>query len=521
MARPKVNPDTVEKICPTCNKTFVVSFYKRNITRFCSKECAQHHPDTKLKMINSQKVVYDTKYGGKHPMQTVRTQNNFKNAMVKKYGVDHPGKMENHIDKVKKTLLQRYGSETYNNIEKIKQTCLSKYGADNFVKTEKYKIKNKESCLKKYGVECFSKSTQFKNAHYDNMFEKFQFDSDFKNFTPKFTRNEYEGVTKNKKKYPFECKRCKNVENHLISGGFFPLCINCDRLNTSKTQKEIYNFIKSIISPNEIIDNNNRTILYPQEVDIYIPSKKLAIEMDSLYWHSEMSGGKNKLYHINKTKKCQFKELRLIHIFENEWIYKRNIVESIIKHAVGVTERKINGRLCKLKQLSSVECSNFLESNHLQGDSKSPIRIGLFFEEELVSVMTFSKPRYDKKYEYELSRFCNKANIVVRGSAEKLFNYFIKNFKPSSIVTYSDRRYFGGMIYNLLGFSFVIHTEPNYFYIINHYSQLKGRIQFQKHKLKNLLPDFDSNLTEWENMKNHGFDRIWDCGNSKWVWKSS
>lgn len=161
MARPKLNPDFVEKTCPQCKEIFKVSFYKRNITRFCGKKCAQQYPDTKLKMINSQKIVYDTKYGGKHPMQAVQTQNNFKNSMVKKYGVDHPGKMADHKSKLKKTLLERYGDENYMNISKVKQTCLKKYGVSCYLSSVEYKEKVKQTCLKRYGVNHPSKSQKY------------------------------------------------------------------------------------------------------------------------------------------------------------------------------------------------------------------------------------------------------------------------------------------------------------------------------------------------------------------------
>jgi hypothetical protein len=133
--------------------------------------------------------------------------------------------------------------------------------------------------------------------------------------------------------------------------------------------------------------------------------------------------------------------------------------------------------------------------------------------------MTFVKSRFDKNVEWEMSRFCNKINTHVNGGASKLFSFFIKKYNPKSIVSYSDRRYFEGKLYLNLGFNFVKNTPPNYYYIIDNYQTLQNRIGWQKHLLKKKLPLFDINLTEWENMKNNGFDRIWDCGHIKWLWK--
>jgi hypothetical protein len=119
-----------------------------------------------------------------------------------------------------------------------------------------------------------------------------------------------------------------------------------------------------------------------------------------------------------------------------------------------------------------------------------------------------------------MSRFCNKTNTMVLGAASKLFKHFIENVKPNSIVSYSDRRYFNGELYRTLGFRFVSNTPPNYHYIIDNYKNVQHRMGWQKHKLKAKLSAFDPALSEWENMKNNGFDRIWDCGHGKWMWSS-
>ena len=161
-----------------------------------------------------------------------------------------------------------------------------------------------------------------------------------------------------------------------------------------------------------------------------------------------------------------------------------------------------------------------MESNHLQGKDKSSIKYGLYYNDELVSLMTFVKSRFDKKIQYEMYRYCNKLNTSVIGAASKLFKRFINDHSPKSIISYSDKRYFDGIVYQGLGFNFIENTTPNYWYISPDYKVLFNRMTFQKHKLNKLINNFDSNLTEWQNMQLNGYDRIWDCGNGKWVWNS-
>jgi len=290
---------------------------------------------------------------------------------------------------------------------------------------------------------------------------------------------------------------------------------------SSKEQKEIYDYLREILGNDIIIIMNDRNVLYPKEIDIYIPELKLAIEYDSLYWHSEMGGKKNKVYHLNKTKHAIFNSIRLIHIFQTDWLYNKEIIKSILRNIVKKIDNRVYGRNCIIKEVDKVTADVFLFHNHLQGIDNSSIRLGLYYKDELISIMTFGKSRYDKKSQYEMYRYCNKINYTIIGGASKLFEYFVKLYNPTSIVSYSDRKYFDGLLYINLKFNFIHNTPPNYFYISPDYTYIKSRVAFQKHKLPKLLNIFDSTLTEWQNMKNNGFDRIWDCGNGKWLWKSN
>ena len=519
MARPKKNPDFVNKQCPTCSSPFVISYRKKHQV-YCSKSCAQRNVSTITKMIDSQKRSSIEKYGVDHPMKNSVVVENFKKSMIEKYGVSSALKLDEFVVKAENTRISRYGDGNYNNVEQIKKTCLERYGVDNFRKSEGYNIKYKKACLEKYGKSHASKSVGYNLSHKLFMFEKFLGHDRFKNFKPSFSIDEYDGVTTRfNKKYPFTCVRCSLSENHLIDDGKWPTCSSCDK-QFSEFQIEIQYFIKEILK-DTTVNTNDRSVLHPQEIDIYIPSISLGVECDSLCFHSELFGYKNKTYHLNKTKGCSVKGVRLVHVWDSEWNNKKDVVKSILRNIVNKNFNSIPARKCSIQTISSKISAEFLNKNHIQGVDRSSVKTGLFHKGVLVSVMTFCESRFNKKVGWELSRFCNILNTNVIGGASRLFKNFIKTYNPTNVISYSDRRYFVGALYLNLGFEFLDNTPPSYHYIVDNYSTTKNRLAWQKHKLKDKLEGFDPSLTEWENMKNHGHDRIWDCGHSKWIYSTA
>ena len=293
---------------------------------------------------------------------------------------------------------------------------------------------------------------------------------------------------------------------------------NIETLNIQRKcviQQEIYDFISQYVQA----DFNNRKVINPQELDIYIPSKNIAIEFDGLLYHSSGYSSLSQCnsleeyptYHLEKTQACIEKGIQLFHIFENEWRDKKEIWQSVLLNAIGKSER-VYARKCIIKEVSSKEAKEFLNANHLQGACNSKINLGLFYNNTLVSLMTFGKPRYNKQYEWELLRFCNNLNTSVIGGASKLLSYFIKNYKPKSILSYANLRWSTGNLYERLGFTLISQSSPNYFYF-NEDFILHNRIEFQKHKLKDKLENYNPSLTESENMYNNGYRKIYDCGN--------
>lgn len=304
----------------------------------------------------------------------------------------------------------------------------------------------------------------------------------------------------------FERTRQYTFENKLDN----KMCPTCYPPNkgTSELEKELIDFIKSI---NKNILTNTRSIIPPQELDIYVPSQKVAIEFNGLYWHSEIF--KDKHYHLSKTTECENKGIKLIHIFEDEWTTNKELVKSRILTILKQTQSKIFARKCTIKEISSKEANDFVNKYHLQGRGRSNIRIGLYHKEKLVSVMTFLKGDISKNIKpWELNRFCSIPNTQIIGGASKMFSYFVKNYSPEEIISFADRRWSNqNSVYNHLDFKFVHNTAPNYWYFMPNENTRIHRYSLRKPK--------DSDLKENELRKSQGWNKIWDCGSIKYSWK--
>lgn len=327
-------------------------------------------------------------------------------------------------------------------------------------------------------------------------------------FVPLFKEEDY--IYK-KTKYKFQCKKYGNIFEDNFFAQTIPRCLKCFPLlkGTSKIEQEIQNWLENLIK----IEKNKRFFYKKKrfELDVFAPSKNIGIELNGLYWHSEVSGNKDRNYHLGKTKFFKNQGIQIIHIFEDEWIEKQEIIKSIILSKLGLIQNKIFAQKCQIKEISSKEAKLFLFDNHIQGETNSKINIGLFHENILLSLMTFGKPKFNKNYNWEMTRFCNKINYSVVGGASKMLSYFKKN-NIGKIISYADLRFSTEELYEKLGFNCLHQTSPNYFYLTNNFHRVH-RIQFQKHKLKDKLKFFDPNLTEWQNMQLNNYDRIWDCGN--------
>lgn len=250
------------------------------------------------------------------------------------------------------------------------------------------------------------------------------------------------------------------ANNHLQGSG----CPTCFPIGSSKLENSLVDFIKTFYIGTVL--TSDRTYIKPKELDIVLPNINLAIEFNGLYWHSFRTN-KDKNYHLNKTNACRDAGLRLIHVFENEWVNTPEIVKSRLKQLIGAQINEIDAEDCTIKELSQVEAQDFFNQTHIKGYIKGEVVMGLINNNQIVSAMSFGKPRYNQDYDWELLQFSIELYTNVIDSASKLFKNFRYVYKPNSIVSYADLRWHDGSTHGALGFHYKHNTKPNYFYYDN------------------------------------------------------
>ncbi len=445
------------------------------------------------------------------------TRNKLKKTLNDRYGVDHYSKTDDYVQKVKKTSLEKWGVDNFSKTEeyliKSKGTYLSKWGVDNFTKTKEYLEKSKKTFLEKWGVEYPTQSEEIRNKIKKTNSEKWGTSHIFMSNKYRIDNfkisNHLNYISYESGINTFKCDCEKNHTFEISTDDYYgrtksgnKLCTICYPISdlSSIKEKMLLDYIRSIYSDEIITNWRNK-----YEIDIYLPDLKLGFEFNGLYWHSDKFKDNN--YHLNKTNYFKDRGIRIIHIWEDDWVYKNEIIKSQIKNWLGLTNKKIFARNCKIIEIK--EAKEFLDNNHIQGNDRSNIKIGLYHDYELLSIMTFNKTEGRKKMkqdEWNLSRFCNKLDFNVVGGASKIIKYFINKHKPKRIISYADRDWSSGNLYYKLGFSLLYETNKDYKYIINNKRIHKSR--YRKSRL-------NTDTSESVYMSNLNISKIWDCGKTK------
>jgi uncharacterized protein CbrC (UPF0167 family) len=472
-------------LCKTCNSK------KNNFEKYGVENVFQI-PEVKKRIKETIKEKYGVDYISQLKKRQIKSEIDKKNindkrisTNNKKYGVDNvsqidiikekksllynskPDEDKNEIkDKRYKTNLKLYGVKTTfldkNTADKIKYTNLIKYGVDNPSKCDLIKNKIRLSCHKSLNIKTLERDENIINIDNDNKILTIYCDccqQEYKiNTILYYKRREYNTTL---------CTICNPIDKHI-----------------SGKEIQLSNFIKNNYD-GEIVEND-RTVLSGKELDIYLPELKLAFEFNGIYWHSELYKDKN--YHQDKYLNCRNKNIQLIQIWEDDWNYKQNIIKSMILNKLNKSV-KIAARKCSIREVNSV--FKFLKENHIQGYVSSTIKLGLYYNDELISVMTFKK----NKNEYDLNRYCTKLGITVIGGASKLLNYFMKNYEYEQLTTFSNNSYSNGDLYNKIGFKILNKLRPDYSYIVD-------GIRFHKFNFRK---------------NNEDLIKIYDAGKIKWI----
>ncbi len=435
---------------------------------------------------------------------TSEWRDSFETTCLERYGVKNSSQLSENKQKAKKTCLEKYGVENYTQTpewkEKLKQTSLKKYGVQNYTQTKEYEHKVKKTCLEKYGVDSYTKTEMAKQNHIRNS---------------KWYRSLQQGIGQavylenlDGGKHLVECKICgqkfkydtktgtgynRIIANHTLC----PVCNPVEKFY-SQAEKELLSFISLIYSGE--IRENTKSVIPPYEVDIFLPDFDLAFEFNGLYYHSDLQ--KPDDYHKIKTELCEQAGVRLVHIFGDDWNYKRSIVESIISNIIcPQNNQRIQARKCGIKEVNLSKTNDFLEQNHIQGGVLvQTCCYGLYCDDSLISLMSFKK----NKSGFELQRYGILLGHTIVGGAEKLWSHFIKNHNPQIVITYADISLFTGKVYQKLGFQKIRRNRPNYMFV-------DGDHRIPKQSIRKLKQGYVR--------QNDPYPRIYNCGIDKWEWK--
>lgn len=526
--------------CDYCGKILNIPYKRFNLnTKVIPKYACSNKKCSNEKI----KDVCLFKYGVENPFQINSVKAKSKKTMVEKYGVDHPMKSDLIKDKIKKTCMEKYGETSYSKtdeyLEKTKKTNLRRYGVEFGLSSDTIRNKGKMTSLDKYGTEYPSQSKEFRESVEKTSMDKWgvkcnlqsnetkdkikeshikKYGYENKVFSDEFRIKNYKMCQDiNYIKYNgdsnsiFNCDEGKDHEFIISSDNYISrklnkstICTICNPIGSiySNKQKELYDFISNIYENDPIMDYKDGL-----HIDILCEEIMIGFEFNGLYWHSSVYKDKN--YHIDKTNYFKEKGIRIIHIWEDDWDHNQDIIKSQIKNLLGKSDR-IYARKCTFREVSIKESTPFLNNNHIQGRDRSSKKYGLYYNDELISLMTLNKVEGRKKMmesEWNLSRFCNKKGISVIGGASKLLTNFIKLNNVSRIISYADNDWSIGNLYEKLNFKLINTSNPDYKYKVG--DKRVHKQNFKRSKLPN-------NISEKKYTEDMGYHKIWDCGKLKY-----
>lgn len=486
-------------------------------------------------IVSKRIADYKEKTGYETPLQNPVVREKAKDTMTSRYGVDHPSKSPELLERVHDTMTAKYGAPYVLQSPvlraKIEDTNLIRYGHKNAASSPAIQKKISDTMTSKYGYVRYSQTDEW---HLGVMMDpsRLEYFKEFRADPISFIH-----------KY-FDEKPSLDDLYKITGVGHEAITTILDRFDCrdevafgySTMEREIKQLLLSICPDINIISNDRR-VISPYEIDIYLPEYKVGIECNPTATHNSSIGflDKNnepipKTYHKMKSDLAEQQGIFLFHLFGYEWKYKREIIVSMLRNLIGKNENKIYARNTVIREVDSPTAIQFLNHNHRQGRVFSSTRLGLYDKKtnELVSLMTFGKLRKTMGTNkgasgeiWELTRFCNKLNTSVVGGASKLFKYFIDNYSPKEIRSFSDRSHTRGNLYSTLGFRELRRSGESYVWIDLKTDRAFHRIHAQKRNIRRFLndPSIDiDNQTEFQIMESHGFVSMFDSGTITWQW---
>ena len=473
----------------------------------------------RLKLQNMQTTMQE-KYGITNAME----KKEFRQAISNTYSNQTKEEKQEKVKRIKQTKLEKYGDENYHNIEQAKQTMQEKYGVQIGYQTEKSVQNRIRSSMEKYGVDNPFKSSEVHKLARQRMKEKYGVEYGYKS---KIIRNKINKSIKEKygvdnimhsSKYQRKVKQTMFDKYKVTSGFLTPNAIKSHKQGTIskinkkcaeelkqitdkqiKLEKPIFKYIYDIQLGENILIDINPTISH----NVYISYPYLLkVVKDNIPVSKE--------YHLDRLKIAIENGYDLISVFDwDDW----NKIKYLLQDKKPLYARKL-----EVKEVDKKECNEFLNNYHLQNTCNGQeIRLGLYKDNELIEIMTFGKPRYNKNYEWELLRLCTKPEYKVVGGSEKLFKHFIELVNPQSVISYCDNSKFSGEVYTRLGFTQKGKPSPSL-----HWSKGSEHITDNLLRQRGFDQLFNTNYgkgtSNEELMIEHGWLPIYDCGQMTFIW---
>lgn len=532
-----INKITEYPKCPICGNIPSFLNISKGYRIYCSRKCLNSDPSK----IKKTKQTCLKRYGGVAPACSEEIKEKSKQTCKEKFGTNYATQSKYIKEKIIKTNQKKYGYDWVGSIpelkEKSKETNLKRYGGTGFQSLE-LKNKSQNTCKTRYNNPTYNNWEQA-NATQTELY------GGIGNASPilkkKFLKTYRSKIIKDndflidytedggwicKCPHP-NCNKCKEKTYATYANIQYDrkkskseLCTNLLPIQQShSTNTTIELIVQNILDELGVYYETNKFILDGKQIDIWIPSKNMGVELNGVWHHSTYF--KEPKYHINKFKTAYEKGIQLISFWSDQIQNHPEIVKSIITTKLGYCNNTIYARNCDIREISSKEASQFLEKNHIQGNTNSTCRIGLYYKDKLVSLMTFSNNTQlqgsKKDRDWKLTRFCSICNIRVIGAAGKLLSYFLKKYKPHKIISFSSNDISNGGLYKKLGFTSDGQINTSYYYVKGNHRW--HRSSFTKAKIVELgwKDKIDNSWTEEEVMREHKYLRIYDSGTMKWI----
>lgn len=469
------------KSIPLCKHCKINNTKYQNLTRgyydYCSNSCQVSSDETQLKL---------------------------KKFNIDKYGVDHYTKTEEFKESFKKIRIDKQiGFE----FDKFKNTIKEKYGVNNISSLESISLKKRETWLSNYENLITLRNSSIKSVQSKKIKNDIIITENLNNNSIIFKFSEKDTICA----YCLQCEKDFNIlkqnyQNRLKYNK--QICTICNpNVYNSNPENEILAFIKENYN-NEII-SKDRKILNGKEIDIYLPDIQFGIEFHGLWWHSEKYRLNDN--HLNKYLLAKLKNINLIQIYTDDWINKKDIVKSIIFNKLNININEVDAINCTIKELSNNDVINFLDVNDIHGYISSFVNIGLFLNNELISLITFSENNINN--EYEILRCCNKLNYNIINGFNTVLLYFISKYNPTIITHLSDNFYYSGELYEKNNFKFISEINPIFYYT-------NGTIRKSSFlpNINSLVKHIDDDKLEKDIMNDLGWYKIYNAGYKKYIY---